>query len=223
MGQLYMTWLKRIEPVLLHQGNELPYIIVENGVKLCFDNFYAKKEQKSDYNISFLCHKNKLKRRSTIYYGFKEFPVIVPFSDIIELNDIIVNGRLLRTASKMEDIDEVATVKSSYLSQLEDHSLQSFADELEQYHKTFILHDHDITAETRLLLDVVTPILHQDWYRTAVTIAHAICTVPRKYCWTHALPDLSIACYGYNIEEFDKLKMAIESIEIPNSLIRLAS
>jgi len=58
-----MRWIKKIEPVILYQASDLPYIITEVGVYLCFDNFYSELQSTGDHVISFQIERKQLSRK----------------------------------------------------------------------------------------------------------------------------------------------------------------
>ena len=217
-----MSWLKRIEPTILHHGSELPFVILDDGVHLCFDNFFSESCNLSEHNLVIKANKNDIKRKSTIYYSFKQFPKIIPFSDIISLNDTIIDGRLIKSSSEyIGNHSEIAVVTSEYLKSLEDEDFQDFVDSLEDYDTTFLLRGDEIDSQSRLLSGMVETVMHHDWYRTAVTIEHKICKKSdRKYCWTNTIPDLSISFYGFeNSEDLDGFKEALEYTGILSYLV----
>ena len=128
-----MSWLKTISPMVLHQGSDLPYAILEDGVHLCYGNLYYDHDpDKTDYFISFRTTRNSMIQQSSNYYRFKQFPKVIPFSDIIRLNDSIIDGRLLKCAVEKQDEPTSAIVfRPSYLRTLDDNEFQGFVDTLE--------------------------------------------------------------------------------------------
>lgn len=215
-----MSWLNKIKPVTLYQSSDLPYVIMENGVRLCFDNFYALREEKSDFNIVFQTHRNSLIRQSANYYRFKEFPTIIPFDNILKLDNTVIKGHLLKHARVLnKEPISVSLIKSSYIDNMDDEKLSDFADSLEEYTKNFILvTDDDLTSQTRLLEDISEIIRHTDYYRTCVSMSHSVCPLKnRKYGWTQSVPDLSLDCYGLSdSEEKDHINDALDYIGITN-------
>jgi hypothetical protein len=211
-----MSWLKRIEPLILHQGSDIPYVVLDGGVLLCFDNYYFESADTNDYNISLSVHKSKIKRGSTNYFVFKEFPVIVPFDNVIALDDTIIEGRIIRRSSATQETSNIVLIKDCYLSNLDNEQFQEFIQTIDDYDAAFLLVGENIEPEARLLADFVHTIRHQEWPRTCVAMAHHVCQSKfRKYCWTSAVPELSIACYGFDgIDDLDEFKTGLEQIGI---------
>ena len=73
------SWLKRQQPTKLYQSSDIPYVILEDGVYLCYDNCYGGQEDRADHNISFYAHPNSLRRLNTYFYRFNSFPMTIPF------------------------------------------------------------------------------------------------------------------------------------------------
>lgn len=214
-----MSWINKIKPVVLYQSSDLPFVILDNGVKLCYDNFYSIKPEHSEFNLSFKAHKNKLFRQSTNYYKFKNFPVTIPFEDVIQLDKSIIKGHLLKHAKAiLREPITISLIKSNYLENMDDENLSVFADQLDEYSKNFLLVGDDLSSQIHLLEDISHIIHHADYYRTAVTMAHYICPSKyRKFCWTQYIPDLTVNCFGLeNSEEKDQIGEALEYIGITN-------
>ncbi len=215
-----MSWLKRIEPVVLRQSSDIPYIVLDDGILLCFNNYYGEKVDEGDYFISLYASKNKLKRASTNYYSFKQFPTEIAFCDIIELdNNTIIEGRIIKSAAEVVgDPKGIAVVKMSYVRRLKDDEFQEFVDGIDNYHKTFLLIGENIDPQARLLSDITHMIPHQNWIRTSTIIAHNTCDrLDRKYCWSKSIPEITIACYGFqDTDEMDSFVKALELIGVPN-------
>ncbi len=200
------TWLKKQQPVRLYQSSEIPYVIREDGVHLCYDNWYREDNTSSDFNICFLTQSNLLKRINTFLYRFASFPVTIPFSDVVSLGDAIIEGRIIKTAGENQgEPVAVAVVKPSYIRNVTDSQLSELSEALYEYDKSFLLVEEEIDPQVHLFEDVAEILPHQDWNRTLVTIAHAICKNPaRKYCWTQSLPELSLHCYG--VDDSDEIR-----------------
>ncbi len=214
-----MSWLKRIEPVILRQSSDIPYVVLDDGVLLCFTNYYGEHIDTGDYHISFYANRNKLKRASTNFFSFKTFPFKVTFQDIIELDDTVIEGRIIKSSSEViGDPKEISVVKMSYIRHLEDEQFQDFVDSIEDYDRMFLLVGDTIDPQARLLSDMVHMIPHQQWIRTGVTIANAICDKPdRKYCWSKSIPEVNISCYGFqDVEEMDEFRESLELIGLKN-------
>lgn len=195
-----MSWLNQILPIVLHQGSEIPYVILEDGVHLCFENLFYEEAYKSERNITFKISRKLIKRQSTKTYKLTEFPIVVPFSSIVALDDTVVEGRIIKHATtKIDETKEVIVIRDRFLRRIDDNELDSIVDVLENSDAGFLLIGKNIDPQARLLDGLVEPILHdsKDWGRTCVTIADRLCpTSHRKYCWTKSVPDCNIHFYG---------------------------
>jgi len=175
---------------------------------LIYDNCYRDQEDRSDYNICFCAQASSLKRINTYFYKLSTFPTTIPFSDVIALDETVIEGRLIKhTASTTSEAKEVGLIKSDYIRRISDSELTEFSDLLEQYDRNFILVGDTIDPQVRLFEGIADIIHHQDWNRTAVSVVHGVYEKPdRKYCWTYSVPELSISCYGINdAEEIKKV------------------
>lgn len=195
-----MRWVRRIEPLILSQESDIPYVIQANGVWLCFDNMYREGAggPSSDSQIVFRAQHQHIMRQSTNFFKFHEFPTLIPFEDIVSLNETIIDGKLVKIASQQNsDSKNIVVIKERYVEKLGDESFQDFAEELEEFDSAFILVGDDIDTNARLLCDSAHPIHHSDWGRTCVTIADTLCdSTLRKYCWINQVPSLEITTYG---------------------------
>ena len=216
-----MSWVRHVEPLILSQESDIPYVVHDNGVLLCFDNMYRKSRKQSistdDFFIVFKTSQQAVMRQSTYFYRFYDFPMLVPFDDVIHLNETIIDGRLLKIASyKNPESSSIALVKENYVSGLSNNEFQEFAENIDNFDKSFVLVGDDIDTNIRLLSDMVETIHHTDWGRTCVTIAHRTCeSATRKYCWTKAVPGLEITTYGFKPErDTEKLYKAFSDIDI---------
>ena len=91
-----MSWLKRQQPVQLYQSSDLPYVILEDGVHLFCDNCFGTQPDNEDFNLSFYAEASQLKRINTYFYRLASFPFIVPFEEVIFLNDAIIEGKTIK-------------------------------------------------------------------------------------------------------------------------------
>lgn len=215
-----MRWIKQIKPVTLHQASDLPYVITKEGVYLCFDNFYSESKFNGNHVISFRINREQLSRKSSTYYKISSFPITIPFENVIKLNETIINGRIIKHVSEINDTKNIMIIKASYLCNLSDNRFQDLVSNIEEHDKSFLLIEEPIDPQVRLLDTLVYAITHnikQSWNRTCVTIADVMCSVPhRKYCWTNSVPGLKIQCYGLsgvNDEMYD-LQKCLEDIGI---------
>lgn len=207
------SWLKRQQPISLHHSSDIPYVILEDGVLLCFDNCFSEQKSRSEYQLSLFANKNELKRISTHFYRFSKFPTLIPFDRIIDLNNVIKDGKINKfipiSDDSMKDINIIISDNFDLDSELED---------VPDVDETFILGKEDITDSIRSVSDIAQIIMHQDWYRTAVQITDQMCAnTKRKYCWTKSSPELEIHCYGLmDREEIDDINKCFDDIGVPN-------
>lgn len=199
-------WLKRQQPIKLYQSSDLPYVILEDGIHLCYDNCYGTVKDHSDFNLSFEVQGHKLKRINTYFYKFNSFPVVIPFEQISSLDDTVIEGKTIKHfASSENDTKRVVVMKSDYIRSYSDGDLSDVNDLLDESDHSFILVGDSIDPQVRLFEDIACIVPHLNWNRTFVLIAHKISERPeRKYRWVHSLPDINLFCYG--IDGIDELK-----------------
>jgi len=196
-----MRWIKKIEPVVLYQSLDIPYIILANGVRLCSDNFYSESPSSGGHSIVFETDRRLLTRQSSTYYKLFNFPTTIPFEDILSLDETVIEGRVIKNAATIQnDTKDIIIVKGAYLPTLSDDEFQDFVSVIEEQDKAYLLTQDPIEPIARLLDDITHTIYHdqeQGWGRTCVSILDSLCEEPyRKYCWTHTVPSLNIKCYG---------------------------
>ena len=193
-----MSWLKRIEPIVLEQSSDIPYVVLENGVFLCASNLFTEKSNKLDYLLKLRAPKNSILRKSTNCYSLKKFPTLVPFKDIVSLDNVIAEGRIIKIAStQLEDSKNIVVAKSQCLHKMDDNHFQKFMENINNYDRSFLLVEDEINAQDRILQGIMKFITHDNWYKTSISILDNICKHPhRKYCWTKSIPELKITLYG---------------------------
>ena len=214
-----MAWLKKQQPIQLYQSSELPYVILEDGVKLCFDNCYGINPDASDHKINFRASASMLRRINTYFYRLAKFPCTIPLSDIVSLDDAVIEGRTIKhTIASLSEFKTVAVVKSRYIRNISDVELSELNDVLDGFDHRFILVGEVIDPQVRLFEGMADIIPHHDWFRTAVSIAHKMAEkTERKYCWTHSVPDLNISCFGMsNVDEIQDISTAFDTIGVAN-------
>lgn len=209
-----MSWLKRQQPIRLYQESDIPYIILTDGVHLCCDNCYGTKPSMSEHNICFEIEAANLRRINTYFYRISSFPAVIPFSDIISLDDTVIEGRIIKQAADVQgDPQSVAIMKSEYIRHTADVDLADLSDALDDFDASFILVGDNIDPQVRLFGEGSKIIHHRNWTRTLITIADNMCKKSnRKYCWTQTLPELSVACYG--ISHTDELVKINEIFDV---------
>lgn len=204
-----MSWLQKTNAFILRQNTNLPYVITPDGVYLCFDNFYTANTEKPinklDHCISFFADKKKILRQSTNYFKFREFPTLIPFDDIQQLDNTIVEGKLLKTASSIIGSPKsIMVIKDAYLKRTSDDEFSELVGLFSKHNNVFLLIKSTLSPQARLVGNETKHIAHSEsspvkWGRTCVAIANHVCERnDRKYCWTHSIPDIDIACYGLN-------------------------
>ncbi len=215
-----MPWLKKQQPIQLYQSSDLPYVILDKGVCLCYDNCYGTKPDNAEFNLCFRSSSVNLRRINTHFYRLSQFPSIIPFSHIVSLDDTIIEGRTIKhVASKTNEPKSIAVVNASYIRTISDTKLSKLSDTLaDEFDHSFTLVGEVIDPQVRLFSGTTSLIPHRSWFRTAVTIAHSLSAAShRKYCWTRNVPDLSISCYGIiDSDELQEISGAFEFIGIDN-------
>lgn len=208
-------WLKRQQPTKLYQSSDLPYVILEDGIHLCYDNCYGTNKDDSDFNICFEVQSHSLKRINTHFYKFNFFPIVIPFEQIITLDDTVVEGKTIKHfASSEYDTKQVAMMKSDYIRSNSNNDLSDINDLLDEFDHSFILVGDFIDPQVRLFEDVAHIIPHENWNRTFVSMAHKIADRPeRKYRWIHSLPDINLSCYGIDgADELQEINAARDAV-----------
>lgn len=212
-----MSWLTKTNKFVLHQGSDIPYVILSAGVRLCFDNFYQSSYEHNQYNISFAADKKNMTRQSTNYFRFKEFPITIPFADITKLNGSA--PVLEKTSAVSEDTKSVILINDGYLKRLPDQQIEDLSELAEEFDSAFLLTGSRVSQKSRLL--DIPHVYHpnkEQWSRTCVRVAHEMGQgEQRGYCWTHVVPSLSIACFGLNDrDDMEMLQKSLDDIEIQN-------
>lgn len=215
-------WLKRQQPIELYQSSDIPYVILEDGVHLCYDNCYGTNKDSSDFNICFQTQASSLKRINTYFYKFNSFPVVLPFQQIVSLDDTVIEGKTIKHfASSESDAKEVAVMKSDYIRSCSNNDLSNINDLLEDFDHSFILVGDSIDPQVRLFEGIANIIPHQQWSRTFVAIAHKLSDrSDRKYRWIHGLPDISFSCYGINgTDELKEINAAKDAVGLNDASV----
>jgi len=215
-------WLKRQQPVKLYQSSDLPYVILEDGVHLCYDNCYGTNKDNSDFNICFETQASNIKRINTYFYKFNSFPIVIPFEQVISLDDTVIEGKTIKHfASSDVDTKQVVVMKSDYIRSYASDDLSEVNDLLDNFDHSFILVGDSIDPQVRLF-DTAKIIPHQSWSRTFVAMAHNMAERPeRKYRWTHSLPDMNLSCYGIDgIDELQEINAAKDDVGLYNVSVR---
>ncbi len=217
-----MSWLSRIKLITLHQTSDIPYVIMDDGVHLCFGNLYDQYRDQSDHSITFTANRGDLIRQSANYLRFWKFPKVIPFSSIVACDNAIIEGRFIKQSSiSTTEQKEIVIVKSGCLQKIENDSFQDLIDVIVASDETFLLIGEQPSPHARLLDDLVTTVYHkQDWGRTCVTIADKMAQRPdRKYCWTKSVPDINIKCYGLeSAQDMEQIQNTLDFIGITSGV-----
>lgn len=211
-----MSWLKRIEPVTLQQTSDLPYVILEDGVRLCFHNLFSEDVDHADHFIKFTSPKTKVERKSTNYWRLRKFPQIIPFEDILQLDHCIIEGKIIKHAQDASSDQKTISVTLPPFFARTDRGLEEFVEDVDENELNFLIVGENPIPEAHLLEDAAIIIRHSNWYKTAVYIAdNVIAQSHRKYCWTRTAPELIINCRGFNsASQMEKFTRALEYIGI---------
>lgn len=218
-------WLKRQQPIRLYQSSDLPYVVLEDGIHLCYDNCYGINKDDSDFNICFETLAGTLKRINTYFYKFNSFPIILPFEQVVFLDDTVIEGKMIKHfASSESDTKRVIVMKSDYIRSCAGNDLSDINDLLEDHDHSFVLVGDIVDPQVRLFEDIAEIIPHQHWSRTLVLIAHKIASKQeRKYCWTRSLPEIDLSCYGINSDELKEIHSARDSTGLSDISVRWES
>jgi hypothetical protein len=202
------SWFKRQQPIQLKQWSELPYVILKNGVFLCFDNCYGESVSRETHHIIFQTSRVALHRQSTNFFRLTEFPCLIPFADIIELDNVVRGGKVETASHGASFSQSIALVRGGYAARHADM-------DLDNYDHAFVLVKDNVPDEIREILNCAEILHHRQWYRTAVSIADQICPNRfRGYCWTNTIRELSVDCYGLKREDIDMLCESFNGVGI---------
>lgn len=212
-----MSWLKRIQPVILHQSSDTPYVILEDGIVLCFNNTYSDFPEKEKYNLSFKVNRYDIKRTSSHYFEMKNFPSVIPFGNVISYDNTVLDGKIIKQAiTKYDDSRNISLIMSSFISKLNDQRFNDITEVISNSDYSFLLTGKNLDPQTRLLGDIVSSIIYhnKDWGRTCVNIVDHVCDHKnRRYCWTKSSPDLNISCYGLkNADDMSSIQDTLQLI-----------
>ncbi len=217
-----MSWLKRIEPIVLEQSSDIPYVVLENGVFLCASNFFVEEADELDHFLKLKASKNDLLRKSTNCCVFRKFPKLIPFEDIIALDDVVAEGRVIKIAStQLESPKNIVVARSECLHEMDDTHFQEFMERVDDYDHKFLLVGDEISSQDRILQGIMSFITHGNWYKTSIAMLDNIYkTSYRKYCWTRLLPELKMTLYGLrDTEEAEEITSCLESIGVTENEI----
>lgn len=220
-----MSWLKRIDSLALHQSLDIPFITFKNGVYLCFDNFYSEQPQNTEaHSLCFSVNKNQVFRKSTYYYSLKEFPVIIPFKDILSLDDVVKEGQVIKESvpETNSQTHHVAVVKTKYLKRLSDRQFDNFIDAVDGFKRLYVLNNGVVDDRVHVLADIldsVKVLYHKQWGRTVVTILNDNSEQKKGLCWTRGLPQIQFTNIGINDgSEMDEITDLLSELDVNYSV-----
>ena len=199
------SWFKRQQPIRLEQWSELPYVILKDGVFLCFDNCYGETGNKEHHHIVFNTCKAALSRRSTNFFKLIQFPCLIPFRDVIQVDGLKFDGTI-KKSERNSATKSITVIRGSYA--------EKYSDDIEfsAYDDNFILVKDNIPYAVYDMVKQAKVIQHRQWNRTAVTMADKICsTAFRGHCWTNLVGSLSVDCFGLNRNDIDNLCESFDS------------
>lgn len=213
-----MSWLKKHQPTILHQTSDVPYIVLDKSVYLCYDNFYTEKQDTSSgFSINFKTHPRLLQRKDTNYFEFIKFPVRINLSDVNSVNNS--KDTYITTTT---DISNIVLVKHKYIKKISNAEIDEFTNIIEDFDARFVLvpKDSDYNERTRMFEDNCEFIDHYDWFKTLTTICHKICnSKTRENEWIKSIPEVSIDCYGvFTSKEISSIQSAVDDLELDFSL-----
>lgn len=216
------VWLKKIEPVTLYQSSEIPYVIRETGILLCFNNLFSSHpENFNQYTISFQAHKNQIKRQNTNFFKLNSFPALIELDPNTEVGNIIKQGEYQQPIEHIQNNEwqKIAIISDKYINHMREQELKKFILELKLHDYSFIAHSHDIGPKVRYMSDYAIPTWHYNWHRTLAAISdNIIKNSYRGYNWTKQAGLFDIKCFGFDIlENSNKAKRAINNIGINDS------
>lgn len=213
-----MGWLKRADALLLHQESDLPYIVHENGVYLCFANAYVEQTgtgtSRDQHSIEFRIHPEAAMRQSTSFYKIREFPATVPFSAVVCLDDFIQNGAIeKRDVPKNTDTADIALIRGGYLKKISSDDFDDLFDNIADYNRSFILIGDELDERVRSLSEVAEAVYHEEWFHTAVFVADQLCRGShRRYGWLNGVPSLNISCFGFKPEHIERINAVFDDL-----------
>lgn len=216
-----MSWIKRIQPITLSQSSDLPFVVLENGLYLCFDNFYESSKQNPRDNSMFLrftANKHELLRRASSHYRFLKFPTIVPFECILEYDRIIVDGHVTKTEIEpSNEIKHILVISAEWFDDSTSDQRDHISDLSDQSDKTFLL-INQLSAIKNKMETAETIHHNNDWGRVCVSIFDKMCDRPdRGFGWTNSLPEINLSFYGLSdATEMEHIQSIIDFLDIQN-------
>lgn len=213
-----MSWLTKVEPLFLYQESDIPYVLLKNGVFLCFSNLYSTdKIASTEYSIGFSYNKFNVAKQSAGYVKIKTFPKLIPLSDVSFVNGISDYKAYKTSKIVVTDLEEkkISIIRAGFINRL---SRDDIYDLVDNFDKTFVLSGENVLSCIRNLDDNVSTICHKnsDWGRTCVHIAdHMSSSGDRQSPWTETVPPLDISCFGLRETEYlDKINSIFSEIGI---------
>lgn len=209
-----MSWLNKNHPLIFFQPSDIPYIVLEHGALLCFDNYYSiDKNYPSEFGISFHSQKDEFSKKNTHYFSFKQFPVSIPFEQIVSVNGTTAENIDKSEVEHYEDNKDIALI---FAKKIKPKKINHIVDKYEQ---SFILvsedwgHNLETNNEYEILQHSTDNI-----NRNIITICHMLCPLKKRNCfWTKSIPDITVNCYGIEDQaEYDSIQNVLEIIGVKN-------
>jgi hypothetical protein len=212
------VWFRKIEPVLLHQSSDVPYVVTNDGVRLCFDNYYGLQEDRfGEHVLSFKMPRRAIRRRSTKHFRLHSFPVTIPFSDVVKLDRAAKDGALiLQDKSFTGPWRRISLFSAEYL--LKKHrDIEKAATRLARLRHCYVTYGHELPSQLHAVAETTPIISHYDWVKTLLTIADSVVqTDYRGPNWVKCAGRFDIVAYGFK-SGLEEAKRAISDIGIEDA------
>lgn len=211
-----MNWLKKNQTPIYYQSNDIPYVILDDGVLLCYDNFYSVSPQKEDFSISFTMPKTQLGRANTHYYTIKKFPMILSFTDVFSVNSEKIDSIILDNQISAEEFMSVTLLLPPILRQNKIKKINSI---IGKNKKVLCLYDDTCNyVPDNDDNNIISFVRSNNIQRDVVQICHHICDLDNRTCkWTQSLPDTELHTYGIeNQNELDDMSKCLQLIMANN-------
>lgn len=194
-----MAWFKKFQSTNLYQSSDIPYVILDNHVLLCFDNLYStRKENNSEFSISFQADKKQITTQSATLYRLNTFPEKIKLNNVDFVNNIKVS-QLKKNAKKTIDSESIALVNYVMLKRMSDRKFDNFTNQMSDYDHKFLLTNDKLGYMCLKTDNILKYIYHSNnnWHKTCAEIAYNISIdEPKDINWTKNIPSLDIYCFG---------------------------
>lgn len=197
-----MSWIKKLQPVTLYQQSDIPYVINENGLLLCYNNFYSNKpiDLFEQYNIEFKINPRETKSYSANYLVLKDFPKVISFSDILNFKETEI-------PQKNDDIKKICIIKNS-------NEVLNY--DLENYDASFIVSKESCNIQN--LPDNTHLIQANSWSRICIYIIDTLVNKKDVY-WIKHVPFLEIDfCHFKSYNSLEKITKFFQLIQVETDI-----